>query len=149
MMEEMREQILGQPPALRRILERRDEIRSILSKAPQHARAVWAAGHGDSYFAPLAASGAFRRLGISYTPALGSELAGYPPDGLGAGSLVVVLSMSGGVRATVAAANVARKRGAFVLAVTNRPAAPISEPAHATFLLDIPESAPFLAGTVT
>jgi glucosamine--fructose-6-phosphate aminotransferase (isomerizing) len=154
----MREQIVSQPAALRALLTRRDEVEDRLSAAtrgavPGRASAVahcWAVGHGDSYFAPLAAAGAFRRWAtIPYTPMLAQEMVAYPPPDLTAGALVIVLSMSGGVGKSVAAAQTARDLGATVVAISNTPGSALTRVAHESILLDIAEPAPFLAGTVT
>ncbi|HET8679503.1 MAG TPA: SIS domain-containing protein [bacterium] len=113
-------------------------------------RRIWAVGHGDSYFAPLAAAEAFHRwTRLDYTPALSQEMAAYPPRGLDDGALVIAVSMSGGVEKTIAAAKAARARGARVLAVTNTTGSPLTEAAHDTIFLNIAEAVPFLAGTVT
>jgi glucosamine--fructose-6-phosphate aminotransferase (isomerizing) len=141
-------QVLAQPETLRALLARRDEVADVARRFP--ARTIWACGHGDSYFAPLAAAPAFRRFcRRPYVVALAQEFAAYPPDDLDRETLVVVLSMSGGVGRSVAAARVARARGARVLAVTNTPGSPLAEAAHQVLALGVPESAPFLAGTAT
>lgn len=151
--EPMRDQIRGQPVALRALLARRGEISGRMAAASGEARKprrVWAVGHGDSYFAPLAAADAFRRWTVvPYTAMLAQEMAAYPPPELENGALVIAVSMSGGVGRTVAAAQTAKERGARVLAVTNTPNSPLSRVAHETIILNISESAPFLAGTVT
>ncbi|MGH2376058.1 MAG: SIS domain-containing protein [bacterium] len=151
--EPMREQIRGQPVALRALLARRGEISARIAAASGEARKprrVWAVGHGDSYFAPLAAADAFRRWTVvPYTPVLAQEMAAYPPPELEHGALVIAVSMSGGVGRSVAAAQTAKDRGARVLAITNTPNSPLSRVAHETIILNIVEAAPFLAGTVT
>ncbi|MGH2402966.1 MAG: SIS domain-containing protein [bacterium] len=149
----MRDQILGQPTALRALLARREEIAgrlaSVVGKTRGRARRIWAIGHGDSYFAPLAAADAFARsTAPAYAPMLAQEMAAYPPPGLDGGALVIVLSMSG-VGKSITAAQTARERGASVLAVTNMPDSPLARVAHESVLLNIAEPAPFLAGTVT
>ncbi|MDR7481919.1 MAG: SIS domain-containing protein [Armatimonadota bacterium] len=146
----MRAQIQSQPDALEALLARHDEIRATAGVAAAGARRLWATGHGDSYFAPLAAADVFRRYaGVPYQPLLAQELAAYPPADLGPDDLVIVLSASGAVGASVAAARVARTRGARVLAVTNAPASPLAREADRVVALGIAEPAPFLAGTVT
>lgn len=146
----MRDQILSQPAALRGLLARRDEITARVASAGGQVRRIWAAGHGDSYFAPLAASAAFRRwVDLPYMPVLSQELAAYPPAGLNAEALVIILSMSGGVGRSIAAAETARARGAGVLGITNAPESRLAQVADETFALNIVEPAPFLAGTVT
>lgn len=145
-----REQILGQPAALRTLLSRRNEIADVVAPLVSETRRIWAVGHGDSYFAPLAAGAAFERfVPHSYTPMMAAELAAYPPAGLDGHALVVACSMSGGVGKTVVAAAAARNRGARVLGITNTRGSRLSEAAHVTINLDIPEPASFLAGTVT
>lgn len=146
----MREQILGQAAALRAMLARRDEIADIVARTASSAERIWAVGHGDSFFAPLAAVPAFDRwTRLPYRPLLAQEMIAYPPTGIGAGALVIAISMSGGVGRTVDAARLARSRGARVLAVTNTPGSPLSQAADETLLLEVSEPAPFLAGTVT
>ena len=151
--EPMRDQIHGQPVALRALLARWDEIGTVVTAATNGARQprrVWAVGHGDSYFAPLAVADAFRRwTAVPYAPMLGQEMAAYPPPGLENGALVIAVSMSGGVGQSVAAAQAAKERGARVLAVTNTPNSRLGQVAHETIILNIVEAAPFLAGTVT
>ncbi len=113
-------------------------------------RKIWAVGHGDSYFAPLAAAEAFRRwTHVDYTPMLSQEMAAYPPSGVADGALVIAVSMSGGVGKSIAAAEAARARGARVLAVSNTTGSPLTKVAHDTIFLNVAEAAPFLAGTVT
>lgn len=146
----MREQIQSQPVVLRGLLARWDEIGARVARAAGHARRIWAAGHGDSYFAPLAAAAAFRAwVDLPYAAALAQELAAYPPAGLNAEALVIVLSMSGGVGQSVAAAEAARARGARVLGITNAPESRLARAADETIVLNIAEPAPFLAGTAT
>jgi glucosamine--fructose-6-phosphate aminotransferase (isomerizing) len=146
----MREQILSQPEALRSLLARRGELADLLAAIAPAVHRIWAVGHGDSYFAPLAAAAAFRRCCSSpYVPCLAQELTAYAPRGVDDSALVIVLSMSGGVGRSIAAAETARDRGARVLAITNTAGSPITGVAHAVVLLNIAEPAPFLAGTVT
>lgn len=149
MNEPMRAQILEQPVLLSRLLDRRTEIGETVRGVGGNVRRIWTVGHGDSYFSPVAAGGAFEawRAG-AYVPMLAMELAAYPPSGL-ADDLVIAVSMSGGVGNTIAAARVAKQRGARVLAITNAPRSTLSEIADATIRLGIAEPAPFLAGTVT
>lgn len=152
--EPMRDQIRSQPAVLRALLERREEIADKIAAASggtaRGLRQIWAVGHGDSYFAPLAAADAFRQwTAVPYASMLAAEMAAYPPPGLGDGALVVVLSMSGGVGKSIAAARMARERQARVLAVTNTHGSALAEVAHETILLDITESSAFLSGTVT
>ncbi|MGQ0572508.1 MAG: SIS domain-containing protein [Armatimonadota bacterium] len=150
MSEPMRRQILEQPAVLRSLLQRSDEIASRLTGLSAGIRRVWAVGHGDSYFAPLAASPAFHRwTPRPYAPLLAQEMAAYPPVDLDERALVIVLSISGGVGRSIAAAEVARDRRARVLAITNTPDSPLTKTAHEVILLNIAEPAPFLAGTVT
>lgn len=146
----MREQITGQPAVLRALLARQDEIADIVAHATSGTERVWAVGHGDSFFAPLAAAAAFGRwTRLPYRPLLAQEMAAYPPSGLDATSLVIAVSVSGRVGRTVDAAQAARSRGARVLAITNTPGSPLTQAADATILLGIAEPVPFLAGTVT
>lgn len=152
--EAMRAQILGQPEVLHALLARHEEIGRCLSAAtgrtPKTLRRIWAVGHGDSYFAPLAAAEAFRRWSsVDYTPMLSQEMAAYPPRGVDDEALVIAVSMSGGVGKSIAAAEAARARGARVLAVTNTTGSPLTEVAHDSIVLNIVEAAPFLAGTAT
>ncbi len=145
----MRDQITGQPAALRALLARQDEIADIVAHATSGTERVWAVGHGDSLFAPLAAAAAFGRwTRLPYRLLPAQEMASYPPTGLDATALVIAISMSGGGRA-IDAAHVARSRGARVLAVTNTPGSSLTRVADQTVLLGIPEPVPFLAGTVT
>ena len=60
MSEAMRKEILSQPAALRSLLARADEITASMARIAGDAKRIWAVGHGDSYFAPLAAADAFR-----------------------------------------------------------------------------------------
>jgi fructoselysine-6-P-deglycase FrlB-like protein len=145
----MREQIAGQPAALRALLGRQNEIASIVGRIASGIKRIWAIGHGDSYFAPLAAATAFGRTRLQYDPLLAQELAAYPPPDLDDMALVIALSMSGGVSRTIDAAHAARARGARVLAITNAPDSPLTQAADGVILLGIAEPAPFLAGTVT
>lgn len=144
----MRRQILDQPAVLRSLLARREEIAGRLEA--QGVQRIWAIGHGDSYFAPLAAEAAFRRwTSLAYAPMMAQEMSAYTPPGVDDNALVIVLSMSGSVGRSIAAAEAARARGARVLAVTNAPESPLTKAAHEVILLNIVEPAPFLAGTVT
>lgn len=146
----MREQILSQPAALRSLLVRADEIAAAVARIAGDARRIWAVGHGDSYFAPLAAADAFRRwTSVPYAPLLAQEMAAYPPPGLDKHALVITLSMSGGTSRSIAAAQAAHARGARVLAITNTPGSPLTGAADEVILLQIAEPAAFLAGTVT
>ncbi len=146
----MREQILSQPAALRSLLARADEIAAAVARIAGDARRIWAVGHGDSYFAPLAAADAFRRwTSVPYAPLLAQEMAAYPPPGLDKHALVIALSMSGGTSRSIAAAQAAHARGARVLVITNTPGSPLTRAADEVILLQIAEPAAFLAGTVT
>lgn len=145
----MRDQILAQPTVLRSLFDRRDELAGVLAGLNARPRRILAVGHGDSYFAPFAAAKAFETFtSIPYSAELSQELVAYPPKELDE-SVLVALSMSGKVGKTVAAATLARNRGARVLAVTNSPQSPITEVSDASFVLGIQEPAPFLAGSVT
>src|SRR3989449_4463446 len=148
--EAMREEILSQPAALRSLLARADEITASMARIAGDAKRIWAVGHGDSYFAPLAAADAFRRwTTVPYAPLLAQEMAAYPPPGLDKHALVIALSMSGGTNRSIAAAQAAHARGARVLAITNTPGSPLTRAADEVILLQIAEPAAFLAGTVT
>ena len=71
MSEAMRREILSQPAALRSLLARADEITASMARIAGDAKRIWAVGHGDSYFAPLAAADAFRRwTTVPYAPLL-------------------------------------------------------------------------------
>ncbi len=145
----MRDQIADQPAALRALLARQDEIARIVAHATSGTERIWAVGHGDSFFAPLAAAAAFGRwTRLPYRPLTAQEMAAYPPSGLDATALVIAISMSGGGR-SIDAAHVARSRGARVLVITNTPGSPLTQVADQTVLLGITEPVPFLAGTVT
>src|SRR2546428_5729667 len=146
----MREEILSQPAALRSLLAGADEIAAAVAPTSGDVRRIWAVGHGDSYFAPLAAADAFRRwTSMPYAPLLAQEMAAYPPPGLDKHALVIALSMSGGTNQSIAAAQAAHARGARVLAITNTPGSPLTRAADEVILLQIAEPAAFLAGTVT
>src|SRR5256712_11793899 len=146
----MREEILSQPAALRSLLARADEIAAAVARTSGDVRRIWAVGHGDSYFAPLAAADAFRRwTSMPYAPLLAQEMAAYPPPGLDKHALVIALSMSGGTNRSIAAAQAAHARGARVLAITNTHGSPLTRAAAEVILLQIAEPAAFLAGTVT
>src|SRR2546427_12316513 len=148
--EAMREEILSQPAALRSLLARADEIPASMARIAGDAKRLWAVGHGDSYFAPLAAADAFRRWTTApYAPLLAQEMAAYPPPGLDKHALVIALSMSGSTNRSIAAAQAAHARGARVLAITNTPGSPLARAADEVILLQIAEPAAFLAGTVT
>lgn len=150
MSEPMRRQILDQPATLRSLLARQDEIARALAATADGAQRIWAVGHGDSYFAPLAAATAFRRWSpLPYAALLAQEMAAYMPAEVDDHALVIVLSMSGGVGRSIAAAEAACARRARVLAVTNTPGSPLTTVADETILLNIVEPAPFLAGTET
>jgi len=148
--EPMREQILGQPSVLEGLLARHDEIRRVVRDLTREARWIRAVGHGDSYFAPVAASSGFQHFSrIPYTALLAQEAVAYPPpraDGVG---VVIAVSMSGGVGRTVEAAAAARARGWRVLVVTNASTTRLAALADETIHLGIAEPGPFLAGTVT
>ena len=146
----MREQITNQPTVLRALLARQDEIADIVAHAASGTERIWAVGHGDSFFAPLAAAAAFGRwTRLPYRPLLAQEMAAYPPSGLDAAALVIAISISGGVGRTIDAGQAARSSGARVLAITNTPGSPLTHVADDTILLRIAEPAAFLAGTVT
>lgn len=145
----MRAQILEQPLVLRSLLARRDEVAKTIERMANGVRHVWALGHGDSYFAPLAASTAFQAFcSLPYTPVLAQEMAAYPPAEVSNG-LVIAVSMSGAVGKTIMAASAAKALGARILAITNVTTSPLTEVASATIYLGIREPMPFLAGTAT
>jgi len=146
----MRGQILAQPSVLRALLARRDDIGRIVGRLMGKARWLWAVGHGDSYFAAVAASAGFQRFSpIRFAALLAQEALAYPPDGTEGPGLVIAVSMSGGVGQTVAAAAAARARGARVLVVTNTPTSRLADLADETIALGIPEPVSFLSGTAT
>lgn len=94
---------------------------------------VIAGGCGDSLFAPKALAGVFRRLGRPIEARSAMELAAFTdfrPD-----DMVVLSSISGGTRRTVAAARAAGDAGAHVVALTCTAGSALAEAARETIVL--------------
>ncbi|PSH56643.1 SIS domain-containing protein [Phyllobacterium endophyticum] len=77
---------------------------------------IFAGGCGDSAFAPAALGGVFAELGIDLEPRTSMELSAFTK--FVSADTVLLSSISGGTKRTVEAANVARKAGAHVIALT-------------------------------
>lgn len=82
-------------------------------------------GCGDSWFAGLAARGAFRaRLGVPASGMQALDYALYEADEAGPGTLLFGISSGGATPAVVQALDRARARGAFAVGITNTPGSP-------------------------
>lgn len=113
MNETMRREIVGQPDLLTRLLP---ALRAAVQELTLGTGRIFAGGCGDSAFAAGAATGLFGAAGIDFRPASAMELAFHAS--LTQGDLAVLMSISGGTRRTVQAAQRSRALGARTLAVT-------------------------------
>jgi fructoselysine-6-P-deglycase FrlB-like protein len=105
---------------------------------PGELRRIVLTGLGSSRFAALLVAPALRDAGLDVVVEHASSSR---PAPVGAGTLVVAISSSGRTPETIVAARRARAAGARVLAITNRPAAPLAEAATATLPLGVGEEA--------
>lgn len=107
-----------------------------------HVRRVISVGSGDSHFAGLAASPAFRRLSglpLTATPSLSYA---YEGDDIGPDTLIIGVSASGATTGPLLALEHARQRGAGALAVTATNGSPLAAEATAALVANLADNPP-------
>jgi glucosamine--fructose-6-phosphate aminotransferase (isomerizing) len=128
----MHVEIKEQPAAIRRVLT--NEENKVLKIADEIAareiERIYVTGCGDPYFAALAGKHSFEALCCLPTEWIQAmELSRYVARILDRKTMVLTMSISGRTPRTIEAASVARKKGAFVVAVTDDPNSPLTKTA--------------------
>lgn len=145
----MRADIARQPEVVAALLRRASEFLEVgAGLAPAAGGRLLVAGCGDGAFAAEAAGGFAADLGLDWRPIGALDLL-LGARRLTASDRVIVISMSGNVDRTVAAAEAAVAAGAGVLALVNGGGGRLGAVAPRRLRLDVPELAPFLCGTAS
>lgn len=145
----MRADIARQPEVIAALLRRAPEFLEAGARlAPGEGGRLFVAGCGDGAFAAEAASGLASDLGLDWRPIGALDLL------LGAHRLrpsdrVIVISMSGNVDRTVAAAEAAIASGVGVLALVNGAGGRLGAIAPHRISLELADITPFLCGTAS
>lgn len=142
-----RADIARQPEVLRSMLAAPDRLLAAGSRLAPGGGRLFVAGCGDGLFAAEAASGFAATLGLDWR-AVGALDLLLSAERLTAADRVVCVSMSGNVDRTVEAAAAAAHR-APVLALVNGTGGRLGRVAGEVVSIDLPELAPFLAGTAS
>ena len=99
-------------------------MREVVQKIPR----IYLVGCGDSFYAAMAARLMFERYtGVATEAVAALEFSRYLVDYMPPGSLVIAISVSGGVSRTVEAAEWATQRGGWVVALTGRAGSKITQ----------------------
>ncbi|MEM6282809.1 MAG: SIS domain-containing protein [Chloroflexota bacterium] len=114
---------------------------------------IYLVGCGDSYHAPTGAEMAFHQLAGVPTQALNAMTfsrytAPYLPDTGPNTNLVIAISVSGKVSRTVETLRMARKAGAYTIALTGNPTGPLATSADRVFETAVPPLPDELQGMV-
>jgi len=136
--ERTRIEMLAQGPAIAATLAAEAPALAALGArlATRPLSEVVIAGCGDSWFAGLAACGAFRaRLGLPAAGAEAQDYALYEADMAGPGTLIFGISAGGNTPAVTSALARARARGAFAVGITNTPGSPLHQDYDAGLLV--------------
>ena len=126
-------EILEQPKIIAATLDKEQsnlrEIADELNK--RRLRRLYIVGCGDMLFAAVAAKYMFTKLAkIQAEPAESMEFSHYFSASLDKKSAVLVLSVSGRTPRTVEAGRVAKRRGMYVIAMTDNPGSPLTKTSH-------------------
>jgi fructoselysine 6-phosphate deglycase len=128
-----------QEDSARFLAEHADRLRAIAAAEHGRARHVWFVGSGGSWASMYSGKYLCDRLtGMASDVALSYELTWRAPKRLGADSLVVVASYSGGTEDTLAALRFAKSRGARTLALVSNADSPIGSEADQTIAYSAP-----------
>lgn len=123
-----REEMLGQPDAIRRTLEEEGDATAAIGAAcvKRQIDRVVMVGCGDSLASAVGVRGMYEHLlGIPCEPLQALDFAYYHHRTVSGRTLVVVLSSSGVTTRAIEALLVARERGALTLGVSNTPGSPV------------------------
>lgn len=144
-------EIYEQPAGLRQTLAESGPAASALArKLAGRIERVVLVGCGDPHFLSYAAAHSFEQFaGLPADPVEGLEFVLYGGQRLDPHTLLVAVSQSGKTIQAIQAVRLARKAGAFALAVTNSPGSPITEEADAVLLTRCGLSLSFPTKTTT
>ncbi len=144
-------EIYEQPAGLRQTLaESGPAADALVRKLAGRIERVVLVGCGDPHFLSYGAAYAFERFaGWPADPVDGLEFVLYGGQRLNPHTLLVAISQSGKTIQAVQAVRMARKAGAFALAVTNSPDSPVTEGADAVLITRCGPSLSFPTKTTT
>jgi len=137
----MLDQIHSIPDLIRAIVKPYDDsIRSALSREACLAiQRLFVTGCGDSHHAALATEWAFEELAsLPCEPMTALQFARYAVPYIPAGSVVIGVSVSGGVSRTAEGLNLANQVGAHTIALTANPNGLVGQSARQTILVEAP-----------